>query len=118
MGPDEVYKNKIGARITKTLGEALLRGDINEDEASEIGDYVMENIDNAKNNAELLDFLINLANKWPVFDSILTAELQQATGAKEDAVVKETEDLIKENKIDEALKTVKNVGGGENGGVS
>lgn len=106
MNPDDSYREKIGERITLTLADALEEGAITGEEASKVAEYVLENIDKAKTSGEILDFLTDLANKWPVFGQLLTIELGQATAQKEDAALKKTEELLKENKIDEALETV------------
>lgn len=107
MDSYEAYKNKIGARVARALGEALLKGDITEEGASEIGIFVRDNIHKAKNSSELLDFLTDLSARWPIFDSILTIELGTITDRKEDVMVEQATTLIKENKIDEALSAVK-----------
>ena len=113
----EVYKDKIGARITRIMGESLLQGILTEDQAEEISSYLLENIDLAKTNSELLDFITNLSAKWPIFSSILAspdqtqAPLPVVDQAQEKThqIVHAAEDLIKENKIDEALEVTKTV---------
>ena len=119
MDPDEVYKNKIGERITRTLADALSGNVISEDDARTIADYVLKNMDGAKTSGEILDFLTELTNKYSIFSSLLTIELGQTLEQKEDIAVEKTEDLLKENKIDEALAVVgkasdRNVKGGQN----
>lgn len=111
----EAYKNKIGARITKIMGESLLQGTITEEQAGEISDYLLENIDLAKTNSELLTFIENLSAKWSIFSSILTSPDQvqapspiiNSVQETTDQIVHAAEDLIKENKIDEALEVTK-----------
>lgn len=111
----EIYKNQIGARITKIMGESLLQGIITEEQAGEISAYLLENIDLAKTNSELLDFLTNFCAKWPIFNSILTSSDQAQTPLstvnpiqeKTDQIIHTAEDLIKENKLDEALQVAK-----------
>jgi len=128
MGPDEVYKNKLGARIANIIGEALIQLKITQEESEQMGRYVLENIDLAKTNSELLDFITNLSAKWPIFNSILTSDDQASssvassvqTQEKTDEIVHAAENLLKENKIDEALQVAKkatdntgqNMGGG------
>lgn len=109
MNPDEAYKSKIGERLTRTLADGVGKGEINEEEASEISTYILENIDKAENNLQLLSLLEELAKKWPVFEHILTLEQAEITDKKEDAAVQHAENLIKENKLDEALSVVGNM---------
>lgn len=118
----EDYKNKTGARITKIMGESLLHGIITEEQAGEISAYLLENIDLAKTNSELFDFVTNLSAKWPIFNSILTSSDQVQVSLstvntiqeKTDQIIHTTEDLIKENKIDEALQVAKTAAGNLN----
>lgn len=84
-----------------------MEGKITEEQASEIANFVLDNIDKTENSGQVMDFLENLIVKWPIFDHILTAELSQITDRKEDVAIEKAEDLIKENKIDEALNVVK-----------
>lgn len=109
------YKDKIGTRITTIIGEGLLQLKVTEDEAEQMGKYILDNIDQTKTNSELLDFVTNLSVKWPIFNSILTSDSQTVPSApfptqtqeKTDEIVHTAEDLVKENKIDEALQVAK-----------
>lgn len=111
----EPYKNKIGTRIAEIIGESLMQGAITEEQSEEIGAYILGNIDLAKTNSELLDFVTNLSAKWPIFNSLLTPDSQVPTNVlppvqsqeKTDEIVHAAEDLIKENKIEEALQVAK-----------
>ena len=110
----EEYKNKIGTRIAGIIGDSLSQLAITQEQAEEIGAYVLENIDKAKTNSELLEFVTNLSVKWPIFNSILTSNDQappvtpiQSQQNTTSEMVQKAEDLIKENKIDEALQVTK-----------
>ena len=115
MDPFEAYKDKIGTRIASIIGESLLQLRITEEEAEQMGKYVLDNIDLAKTNSELLDFVTNLSTKWPIFNSILTspdpapvnASPSAQTQGKTEEAVHTAEELIKENKIEEALRVTK-----------
>ena len=106
MNLDENYKNKIGERLTKVLIDVLEAGEVSQEEASDISSYILENINNAKDNTQLFDFLTNLAKKWPIFSKVLDTEQQEISDSKKDEAVGQASDFIKENKIDEALKVV------------
>lgn len=110
----QAYKDKIGTRIAGILGESLSQGNLTEDQSDEIATYALENIDLAKTNVELLDFITNLSAKWPIFNSLLTPDQTQSSVSevspiqeKTDEIVHAAEDLAKENKIDEALQVAK-----------
>jgi hypothetical protein len=110
----QAYKNKTEKRIAIIIGESLQSLTITEDDAEEMGKYILDNIDLIKTNSELLDFVTKLSAKWPIFNSILTSPDQtqtppaaDATQEKTDQIIHATEDLLKENKIDEALQVAK-----------
>jgi hypothetical protein len=115
MDPFQAYKDKIEMRIAGILSDSLAKKIINIDESDEMATYILENIDLAKTNGELLTFVENLSAKWPIFSTILTAPDQAETPLptanqiqeKTDQIVNATEDLIRENKLDEALQVAK-----------
>ena len=76
MDPYEFYKDKIGMRLASTIEEGLLQGKITRKEAEQIGSYILENIDLAKTNSDLFDFVTDLSRKWPIFNSILNSNDQ------------------------------------------
>lgn len=104
----EAYKNKIGERLTRTLADALGQGVLSEEQAVEIAEYVLQNIDAPQNSAQLLDLLTELAHKWAIFGHILTLELGEITGKQDQVAVEKAEELIKQNRIDDALNVVEN----------
>lgn len=101
MDSYDAYKDKIGQRVTLRLEQAIKNQEVSEGEGSEISSYILDNIDLAKNNIEIFDFLEALAKKWPIFTSIIAAD-------NEVKAVEEVQGLIKENKLDEALKVAEN----------
>jgi hypothetical protein len=111
----QAYKDKITERIAKIIEESLSKKVITLEQAQQIAPYVLENIDLAKTNNELFEFVTNLSAKWSIFGSILTAPDQaqapsvaaSAVQEKTDQIIQATENLLKENKIDEALQVAK-----------
>lgn len=108
MNPDQAYKEKTIQRLALKIADSLENGQISKEQAAEISSYILENIDKTNNNAELFTFLEDLATKWPMFSNLATSEDIKVGGEIAEAVkqekVEEIGDLIKENKIDEALK--------------
>ena len=102
-------------RIAGILRDALSQGTITEDQSDEMATYILDNIDLTKTNSELFTFVETLSVKWPVFSSILTASDQvqvppppaDSVQEKTDQAIQATEELLKENKIDEALQVAK-----------
>lgn len=108
MDSTEAYRDKIGERLTRKLAQALQEQEITQEEFSAAASYILDNIDMAKDNIQLVEFLTNLAQKWPIFSDVLTIERGEIKEEKEDEVVEKTEALIKENKLDEALAVAEN----------
>lgn len=117
MMPDEVYKNKIGARLTKILLDALENGEVSEEESPEISSYILDNINKAKDNAALFDFLTTISKKWPIFSKALATEQSEILDNKKEEAIGQASNLIQENKIDEAIKVVENATDQNKGGV-
>ncbi len=104
MNPDQAYKNKALERVAVKIADSLENGQLNKEQAAEISSYVLENIDNKKNNSELFNFLEELAVKWSIFSSLVTSQQDEVAESVKQEKVEEIGDLIKDNKIDEALK--------------
>lgn len=117
MNPDEAYKNKIGERLTRILLDALEKQEVTEEEASEISSYILDNINNAKDNAALFDFLTTIAKMWPIFSKALATEQEEMLNSKKEEAIGQASSLIKENKIDEAIKVVGNATDQNKGGI-
>lgn len=108
MNPNDAYKNKIGERITKILLDALEKQEVSEEDALDISTYILDNINKAKDNAALFDFLTTLAKTWPIFSKALAAEQEEMSNDKKEEAIGQASSLIKEDKIDEAIKVVGN----------
>lgn len=117
MNPDDAYKNKIGERLTKILLDALENGEVSQEESSDISSYILDNINKAKNNAALFDFLISISKTWPIFSKALATEQSEILNNKKDEAIGQASNLIQENKIDEAIKVVENATDQNGGGI-
>ena len=98
------YKNKIGERLTRKLIDALREKKITQEELSIISSYILDNIDKPKTNSELLDFLEDLSQKWPIFKDNLEVEEAEINEENKAQKVDQVEDLIEQNKIEDAIK--------------
>lgn len=108
MDPNALFKNHIGTSLARRFADALAQEVITADQAAEIAEYVLENIDKAKNAAELVDFLEELCKKWPLFTPVLTMQQEAIVDTAEDKAVEKAEELLGQNKIDEALAVAEN----------
>lgn len=98
-----LYREKIGESLTKRLNDAYLHGIISEDESPIIAQFILDNIDKPTTHQELITLLEELANKWPVFGPILVMERAASGEEKTDEAVEQIQQLIKEDRIDEAI---------------
>lgn len=98
------YKNKIGERLTRKLISALEEEKITQEELSTISSYILDNIDKANNNSDLLDFLEHISQKWPIFADNVIIEKADIAESNKEQKVDQVENLIQNNKLDEALK--------------
>jgi hypothetical protein len=114
----EAYKDKIGERLTRKLISALEEKKITPEEVSEVSQYILANIDKARTNLELLDFTEHLASKWAIFSEIVNVEEAEIKENSKTEKVNEVQDLIEQNKIDEALKVATDANDQIHGGAN
>ena len=103
MDINEEYKDKLGQSLTLQLAQALKAGNITEEDLPTAASYILNRIDTLKTKEELIQFLTDLASKWTFFSNTLLMEKGEIIEAQEDKKVDQMEELIKQNKLDEAL---------------
>ncbi|HUV47131.1 MAG TPA: hypothetical protein VMW29_03275 [Candidatus Bathyarchaeia archaeon] len=106
MNFDTAHKDKIGKQLAISLAQGLKEGKITLKESPVISSYILDNIDKITDSSQLIEFLKKLSEKWPIFANTLTLEKGEVEEVEEEKTAKKATDLIKENKIDEALKTI------------
>lgn len=116
MDPDKAYIEHTGIRLTKKLAEGLEQGVISEDEASEIATYILDNIDKSDTSAKLLDFIEDLAQKWPIFQGVLVLEQGEVNKQNEDSALQKASELIKQNDVEGALNVAEQATNQKTGG--
>ena len=103
------YREKVGASLTHRLNDAYSQGALSEEETPIVAQFILDHIDKTSNHAELIALIEELSNKWPLFGPVLVAERSQQDAENisknEEQAVSEVENLLKENKIEEALAT-------------
>jgi hypothetical protein len=119
MDPVNAYREKIGERLTRRLVQALKDKEIAQDDFAEISTFILDNIDNAKSNEELVQFLEDVARQWPFLSDMVVDEKKEAETQNVQEKVQQIDTLITQNKIDDALQVAKDATDGQNqGGVS
>lgn len=107
MTIDYIYKNKIKKQLTLKIAEGLKKQQINPSQASIISSYILNDFDALSNQFQLINFLAKLADKWPIFENIYNIETGKIKEKQEKEAVKKTVQMIKENKINDALQITK-----------
>lgn len=78
-----------------------------EENFAPVADFILGKIDIIQTEEELLSFLSELVEKWPVFEPILNQEKNKNTVSNTAQVTQNIVDLAKEGKIDEAIDMAK-----------
>lgn len=73
---DGNHKNKVGVAITRRMGEAVIKGELEGDQMPVVCRYVLAVIDTIKTNEELITFLSKLSLRWSCFQAVLTSEIE------------------------------------------
>lgn len=102
------YRERIGTTLATRLNDAYAQGAVSQEESPVVAQFILDKIDTLNNHEELMAFLEELANKWPVFGPVLVLERSMDSEEKNSETVNQAEQLIKENKIEEALALVEN----------
>ena len=101
------HRDEIGQRAMITAAESLKKGTLSMEEFREVCASLLDNLDNCKTQEEVIDYLLKLYTKWPVFSHLFTIEKGVHQDVMEDAKVIELERLIKSKQIDKALSFAK-----------
>lgn len=107
MDDFSAQKEEIQTRIVEAMISALEKQEVNPEEISTIAAFVLDEIDKATTQEELLQFLRDLSSKWTIFTPVLVIESGEARDEKEDQVTKDVLHLAKNNKLDEAIQLAK-----------
>ncbi len=107
MAIDSVYRDKVGKDLTLRLTGVMEKEQITQEESRVIADVILTELDKVQTQEQMLQFLSALSQKWPFFSDVLTLEKGVAQIEEEGRETVKVEELIKENKIDEALETIK-----------
>lgn len=106
MPIDAAYRDKIGMLLTDRLISALKNNEISEEEMPNVTSFILGGIDAVQTQEQMLTFLQDLNTKWPIFSSVVTVEKGESIEKRDEEKVEQMEELIKENKLDEALRVV------------
>ena len=80
-----------------------------DEEIKEMSTFVLEKVDSAKDNNELIAVLDELSKKWPFFENIEQLERGIVGDVHEDIVTNNVLELAKNGNIEEAIAMAKTV---------
>lgn len=103
----EEYRTNIERRILEILANALESSQITEAESTSVARYILDHLDNVQSHPELVQFLSELAQKWPIFTEVGNTEMARAIEANKSTVTSNMETLIRQGNIQAALDAAK-----------
>lgn len=104
MNPVDAYRDKIGMTLLHRLADALKAGEIDRIELAEISTDILENIDKATTNAEILQYLEDLSGRWPFLKEMVTGEKNEATTQQDQAKIQEIGSMLNQVQADAAAQ--------------
>lgn len=105
----EEHKKEVEWKLVDVIISSLKQEMLTEEELPVVSSYILDNIKHVKTHDELMVFLRDLSNRWPIFSPVLVLESGEVKEKVEDQVALDVLKLAKENKIEEALKLAKTV---------
>lgn len=104
-------KDEVLKEIADLIIAGLKDGTILEDDLFPIANFVLEKIDTLATEEQMVVFLSELVQKWPVFLKIHAHEKGKVLEQTENIAAQNVMDLAKEGKIDQAVDLAKSVTG-------
>lgn len=102
-------RDAIEKAIVELVINGLKEGSLPEDDLSPIANFVLEKIDTLQTEEQMVAFLAELAQKWPIFSNIHILEKGKVIEKTENQAAQNVLELAKEGKIDQAVDLAKSV---------
>lgn len=96
-------KKEVERQIVDTCIGALDNKALTEEQMGDVSFFVLERIDLIKTQAELLEFLDKLSEKWHIFKPLLDITRGKAEVVVEQKTAHDAEALVKDGNIDQAI---------------
>ena len=107
MDVDLEHKKKIYNDIVEVIITALEKNELSSSEIPKIANFVLVQIDAVNNHEDLITFLKNLSNKWPIFENIEEIEKGEVKDQKEEEVAEGVLQMAKSGNVEEAINLAK-----------
>lgn len=98
------YKEQVQGQILSIMSAALEANTLKTDQTPVIAGFVREKIEAVQTHVQLVEFLAELAQKWPIFASLGNMEMGRAIEAHKGEFTHGVIDKVKSGDIDGALK--------------
>lgn len=104
MDPFTEQRKKLEHEILEIVVSSLEQNRLTTEEPQQIATFVLDRIDNLKNQEHVVSFLTELATKWPIFSSLLEMEKGQVERKQEEQAANQVAQLIKMGRTKQALQ--------------
>lgn len=101
------YRTEVERRILGIMASALESSQMTEVESGEVARFILDRLDTVETHQELVAFLADLAQRWPIFTEIGNTEMAKAIEAKKGDVTTQMTSYLRSGDIDAALDAVK-----------
>jgi short-subunit dehydrogenase involved in D-alanine esterification of teichoic acids len=100
-------RTELEKRIVEVALANIEKETLTLDQATEITDFWLAKVADLESEEELLNFVKELATKWPIFDGIVLVEQGNVQKQEEVKVADNVVSLVKGGQIEEALDLAK-----------
>ncbi len=100
-------KEDIERQTLEIIAKALENDELTEAELPEISKYILGRIDKIENSDQLVTFLKDLSEIWPIFKSILDIEKGKVRSSMEKKAISDISTLTHNGNIEEAITMAK-----------
>lgn len=100
-------KQELEQRVYATTEKALNDNKITLADARAIGGYIIEEFDEAESSDDINAVVTVLAEEWPIFSDLLTAERGKANRMEEQQGARMVATMVKQGSFTRALATAK-----------
>lgn len=103
------HKELIERQTLEAIATALEKNEMTEADIPPISKFVLEQIDKIQDIDQLIIFLQELSNKWPIFRGLFEVEKGKVREESEKIVAIEVSNLAQTGHLEEAINMAKSV---------
>lgn len=107
MDISEDQRSAVEQQIVNSMVDALKNDKLNNEDLPIISQFILGKIDSIQNTGQLVSFLGELSQRWPVFKNIAIIESGNVRENQEKEAVRDVLSLTQQGNIDEALNLAK-----------